>query len=88
MSAADNFARLFIRADWMAEAACRDMDVNMFFPERGRNGTKARMICAGCPVADECRKHAEHHNERHGIWGGESRGRPCYETRQKLRAAS
>jgi len=55
---------------WVVQAACRGLDPEIFFPERGDTfGTrKAKAICAGCPVMLECRE--EHIEEREGIWGG------------------
>ena len=41
-----------------------------FFPSDGVGVDKARRICAGCPVLDECREHALEHRIEHGVWGG------------------
>jgi WhiB family transcriptional regulator, redox-sensing transcriptional regulator len=78
--------------DWQRHAACRDMDLEIFFhpdgerdPSRGRRVARAKAICAGCPVVAECRAWAHRVEEPYGIWGGESederraalrRGRP------------
>lgn len=50
---------LFSEADrtWMAHAACRGADVDMWFPERGMASTQAKALA----VCD---------GERHGVWGG------------------
>ena len=45
-------------APWMANAACKDMDPDLFFPERPTGShayDRARAICASCPVLEECR---------------------------------
>jgi hypothetical protein len=48
----------------------------LFFPERGhaRQGTKAKQVCASCPVQGPCRdlavRAASGRNEDHGIFGG------------------
>ena len=36
-------------------AACRGMTPEIFFPESGATLAPARRVCAGCPVAQECR---------------------------------
>jgi WhiB family redox-sensing transcriptional regulator len=64
------------RLAWIGQAACRDTDPELFFPERGhgRQGTAARQVCAACPVQGPCRdlavKAAKGRNEDHGIFGG------------------
>jgi len=58
--------------DWVSTAACRGMDPNVFFPERGRPLSDIRAICAGCPASDECLEYALANNEHHGVWGGMS----------------
>lgn len=49
------------RADWRADAACRDWPTGMFFPERGSDSRSnehsasiARAVCALCPVRQPC----------------------------------
>jgi WhiB family transcriptional regulator, redox-sensing transcriptional regulator len=64
------------RLAWISQAACRDQDPELFFPERGhaRQGTAAKQVCAGCPVQGPCRdlavKTATGRNDDHGIFGG------------------
>lgn len=42
-------------ADWRDEAACRGMDVDLFFPPRNGNvSAEARMTCDRCPVRQAC----------------------------------
>lgn len=59
---------------WMRDAACRGMDPELFFPEKGASWDvqEARGVCAGCPVRTECLTYAMDHTERHGVWGGTS----------------
>lgn len=73
------FSRMLSETKWMGKAACRGMDTNIFFPERGDNKTVeiAKAICSKCPVSDECYQYGE--REKMGIWGGAS-------TRQRERA--
>lgn len=57
---------------WRDAAACRGVDPDLFFPERGEPTNAAKEVCAGCPVSDECLEFALSTVERHGIWGGMS----------------
>lgn len=64
---------------WRDLAACKGMDTDLFYPEgRGRalrvREALAKQICAGCPVARECRLAAVEYPERYGIWGGRTEG--------------
>jgi WhiB family redox-sensing transcriptional regulator len=73
MTVADDIiARLFVRADWMTDAACKGMGPDLFFPQQGNRGIEAKKVCAKCPVAEQCEQHALENRERHGIWGGYS----------------
>jgi len=73
------FSRMLTETKWMSKAACKGMDTNLFFPERGDTSTveMAKSVCAQCPVSDECYQYGE--REKMGIWGGAS-------TRQRERA--
>lgn len=55
---------------WFAQAACRGLDPDLFFPERGESVRQAKAVCASCPVAAECLATALNNGEKHGIWGG------------------
>lgn len=57
---------------WMRDAACTDVDPDMFFPNRGDHYTakKAREVCAGCPVAGDCLDYAMRTEQMLGVWGG------------------
>ncbi len=59
---------------WMADALCRGMDPDLFFPERGDlNATReAKKVCATCPHQAPCLEYALVHHEEHGVWGGTS----------------
>lgn len=74
-----DWASIMDRAEWTQRAACRDLDIALFFPKRNDNkdrgdnyAPEARAACAGCPVAAECLMYALNNNERHGLWGGKS----------------
>ena len=55
-----------------ALAACRSLDPELFFAERGESVVRAREVCRGCPIVVECREFAVTNNERFGIWGDTS----------------
>lgn len=55
---------------WMADAACRDHDPELFYPTAGLPTAAALAICQGCPVRERCADYADANHERHGVWGG------------------
>lgn len=57
--------------DWRDSALCAQVDLEIFFPEKGGNLGIAKGICARCPVKTECLMAALSRHER-GIWGGTS----------------
>jgi len=68
----EGFLSDYREREWIKDAACRGMDPNIFFPERGDTSTVtlAKSVCNGCPVTQQCREYGE--MERHGFWGGVS----------------
>ncbi len=67
--------RVVAEEAWMADAACRTMDTELFFPARGRAGQEVdvrRLTCAACPVRAECLEYALVNVIQHGVWGGTS----------------
>jgi WhiB family redox-sensing transcriptional regulator len=54
---------------WSERAICRGENPNTFFPAHGDPGTRARRLCANCPVRIDCRQYATAADEP-GIWGG------------------
>lgn len=59
--------------NWFEKAACKGMDVNLFFPERGKPVPDiVRETCAGCPVQQECLKYGLSQSLQIGIFGGMS----------------
>jgi WhiB family transcriptional regulator, redox-sensing transcriptional regulator len=63
------------RPDWRDEAACRDADPELFFPDgdirSARDQVKsAKLICRGCPVSATCLSWALASGQEAGIWGG------------------
>lgn len=66
------------RAEWMQQAACKGKPLDWFFqPETLTKflweqtlRPKARLVCAGCPVANECLTEALDTREPYGVRGG------------------
>lgn len=52
------------------EAICRDTDPDVFFPDRGANGSwrTLRDVCRACPARRECLQRGL--GERSGVYGG------------------
>lgn len=58
---------------YLAHAACRGVDPNVFFapdPRGGWSSSPARNTCATCPVKVDCLEGAVARRERDGIWAG------------------
>ena len=63
---------------WQIKAACRGPQSTVFFPpshferkdEKELRETRAKAICATCPVKKACLDYAIRIREPHGIWGG------------------
>ena len=64
------------RPEWMLNAACVDMPLDVFFPGPGRLGAadtrKAVAICRKCPVREQCLAYALTYPDMAGVWGGTS----------------
>ena len=71
------------RPDWFKDAACRGLDTNLFFPEKGEPA-QAKQVCETCPVTIECL--ALGIDERQGIWGNTSE-RERVHIRRQVRVA-
>lgn len=64
--------------DWLTEAACRDVDPEVFYPNTFNASPRtvewltrpARTICSTCPVRDACYDYAARNGEDDGVWGG------------------
>lgn len=55
--------------DWRAEAACREVDPDLFFPDSPHDlPAEAHLLCLGCPVFDQCFTFGL--SQRYGIWAG------------------
>jgi WhiB family transcriptional regulator, redox-sensing transcriptional regulator len=62
--------------DWRLDAACREVDPELFFPEPGQapQAAAAKAVCAGCAVRGPCLEQALHgpqaHQDHSGIFAG------------------
>jgi len=63
--------------DWRHEAACREVDPELFFPI-GNSGPallqieEAKQVCRRCSVTEECLRWAIESGQDAGVWGGMS----------------
>lgn len=62
---------------WQESAACRGADSALFYAPEGeyafarlQREERARQVCAGCPVREQCAEFAMAIGDRHGVWGG------------------
>jgi WhiB family redox-sensing transcriptional regulator len=62
-------AQLINRPGWHQQAACRGVDPDLFFPERGRSTAAALAYCEGCEVRAQCLSTALAVPTM-GVWGG------------------
>lgn len=66
--------------DWRADANCKEIPTDIFFPERGEEiPDVVREVCAACTVRMQCLDFAVA-NKEPGFWGGTAE-----RTRRKLR---
>ena len=63
--------------DWQSQAACRDVNPELFFSPESERGVRkraremvAKSLCGTCPVQPECRQLALSVGEPYGVWGG------------------
>lgn len=83
---------------WRADSACRDADLNLFFPAgvtgpAERQIREAKAICAACPVRQTCLSFAIETNQEYGVWGGTTEDerrvlRRAWRARRSLKAVS
>jgi len=79
--------------DWRHEAACREVDPELFFPI-GNSGPallqidEAKQVCRRCTVTEHCLRWAIDSGQDAGVWGGMSEDeRRAYKRRTvRLRA--
>jgi WhiB family redox-sensing transcriptional regulator len=59
-----------VRLDWKLQAACRDLDTSLFFPDSEADAAPAKEVCATCPVREACLQFALTTRQHDGVWGG------------------
>ena len=64
---------------WRKHALCQDYDPEIFFPISDEDSiigdfqwSRAKSICAACPVQQSCLDHALRTKQRFGVWGGKT----------------
>ena len=73
---------------WMEQAACRGVDPDLFFPQRGEmtgREHEAVRVCRGCMVRIDCLEYALDNTIMYGIWGGLSERQRRRIRRQRAR---
>lgn len=75
--------------EWQQHAACVGEPLDLFFPDGARQEAdtdlRARALCHGCPVKDECLDYSIAQPERYGRWGGLNETERAYERRRRMR---
>jgi WhiB family redox-sensing transcriptional regulator len=56
--------------EWRARANCMGIDPTLFFPQLGADTERARQVCVGCVVRQQCLDHAIVVGDRVAIMGG------------------
>ncbi len=64
------FAPVDTGGRWEERGLCRQVDSEIFFPDKGESTRPAKSICARCEVRTECLETAMRRNEAFGVWGG------------------
>jgi WhiB family transcriptional regulator, redox-sensing transcriptional regulator len=81
-------AAVAVDYSWQAEASCRGVDAELFFPPTDEEAGAAKSICETCPVRLACLAFALERNERFGVWGGmteKERARLSPDARESIR---
>jgi WhiB family transcriptional regulator, redox-sensing transcriptional regulator len=62
---------------WHLQAACRQVDTELFYSPEGERGPRkerreaaAKQVCGACPVVEVCAAYALATREPYGTWGG------------------
>jgi WhiB family redox-sensing transcriptional regulator len=65
-------SKLVLTAPDLAGGLCSQVDLDLWYPEKGGSVIDAKATCHRCPVEAQCLAYALEHDERFGIWGGMS----------------
>ena len=60
--------------NWKDHAACKGLDISVFFPGTGLRTSAVEKYCSVCPVIGPCLREALQGNRVSGIWGGTTQG--------------
>jgi WhiB family transcriptional regulator, redox-sensing transcriptional regulator len=78
---------------WQDRAACRGINAQLFFGPDGERWqdreireTKAKAICARCPVREQCLDYALMNSIKDGTWGGLNNEERTRERRRRTRS--
>lgn len=74
--------------EWYERALCREVDGEIFYPEKGGTVEPAKAVCRNCDVRRECLEYALSRNEEFGVWGGLSERERRALKQRKTRGAS
>lgn len=55
---------------WQEDAACKGIDIEMFFSLDDEDQARALDLCRACDVQQDCLRTAIEQREMYGIWGG------------------
>lgn len=58
--------------EWHALGLCREVDPELWFPEKGGTAAPAKKICDGCDVKAECLQWGLDNRIRFGVLGGKT----------------
>ena len=72
--------------EWREDAACRDLDTAIFFPETDEATAAAKAVCATCPVREACLQFALVTRQDDGVWGGLDENERRRPEKQSIRA--
>jgi len=56
--------------EWLADAACRDCDPELFFSDSCNGVKAAKQVCRRCLVAGTCLSGVLQNGQEAGVWGG------------------
>jgi WhiB family redox-sensing transcriptional regulator len=60
----------YVDAPWMEHGLCREVGMDLFFPEKGESAQPAKAVCRKCPSVTPCLDYALTVDVAlHGVWG-------------------
>jgi WhiB family transcriptional regulator, redox-sensing transcriptional regulator len=70
VSLSSAFLTTVLEEEWQEQAACQEVDQDLFFSLDETDQREALQLCRGCPVQQDCLRFAIEQREMYGIWGG------------------